>query len=742
MCDGLDEPLVLFRGLSKRQKQGMFDSHASLELDSRYKLIKKFQQEKEFLDEVLTKENSSENPEIQELRLAITGTSGTGKTTLLLKIGFWILEHTEDVPIWISLKNVGTKTLKEYLLKDWLSSLELLDTVLHERKQQLNQLLQSGRVWLLLDGAEDLTGTSIPLREIVEQLTPWADKAQVVLTCRKSIWNAEHYILDAFNFDVYQTLGYSSDRVNSFIDAWFSEEPELSKQLQDELKRQSRRRIKDLVQNPLHLALLCRIWQDSPEAKLPKTRVELYKQFIYEDYKRKKENFSREQLIKALGELARYALNKKQLKHSLVFQKLDEHQLKVALRLGWLKVVDAKNEVYDFVHESFKEYFAAEFIENGDDFLPSQHDNHNPQPVRADYHLFERHWQELILLWLGRDEEELEPKQLSFWESLLSFEDGCNGFYSFQVFLLSSAIVAELGDEELVDYFVEHLVNFSFSDFVKPIAEGARLALQEFDYNKLNSALLQLLATISYDENYLELCSILMQSAPNEATRALAELLENTQNMQNMSLLRIEADGLLRKLDPNHPSLIAGQGDFPVHTLTNEQFFAFESVLSDPTLWETEECDDISTLIELLEVNQNPFLSGFVIKKLEEIVSSDPTAINTLCELTYKSNNENIHEVVTCVFGETAFGREDAVKVLIHLLRSSQSRNICQEASESLKQILQNGLFKLAVSELKDCLTDAQSRQINFERYVACYEVVWYCAQHMTYPDFYKAWYP
>ncbi len=43
------------------------------------------------------------------------------------------------------------------------------------------------------------------------------------------------------------------------------------------------------------------------------------------------------------------------------------------------------------------------------------------------------------------------------------------------------------------------------------------------------------------------------------------------------------------------------------------------------------------------------------------------------------------------------------------------------------------------VTALKDYLSN-QSYENDFERFENCYQVIWHCAQHMTYPAFYQAW--
>ena len=69
------------------------------------------------------------------------------------------------------------------------------------------------------------------------------------------------------------------------------------------------------------------------------------------------------------------------------------------------------------------------------------------------------------------------------------------------------------------------------------------------------------------------------------------------------------------------------------------------------------------------------------------------------------------------------------------MLQTSQDEYTCRELAKSLGKILQGGQFPKVVTALKDCLT-AQVYEKDFDRY----ELIWHCAQNITYPDFYQAW--
>ena len=227
-----------------------------------YAVTEKFDAEDQFFDEVLR--DGKKSPKSQGRRLVIIGESGAGKTTLLLKIGFWMLEqleHTDEIPIWIDGREIGTKPLHQYL-KEWLQKAsEKLEDLPPEWIVNLEQRLENGNICLLLDGVEEQGS------QLTKKLTGWVGKCRVVLTCRTSIWNASKDALEVLEFDTYQNLGFRLEQIKQCIDAWFANDAE---QLWDELNQPKYHRIKELVSNPLYLTFLRRTWQPERQCPVPK----------------------------------------------------------------------------------------------------------------------------------------------------------------------------------------------------------------------------------------------------------------------------------------------------------------------------------------------------------------------------------------------------------------------------------------------------------------------------------------
>lgn len=179
--------------------------------------------------------------------------------------------------------------------------------------------------------------------------------------------------------------------------------------MRSQLAQPDKKRIRDVIKNPLRLTLLCYFWQRR-QGNLPKTKAALYRRFIEVFYEWKEESFPttsamRKELNLALGKLAIEALSRSDSRFRLtrrlvsrVLGETDAPLFQIATKLGWLNQVgvaaeDPDEPVYAFFHPTFEEYFAAAAIEDWQFFINHVRDN----PNSGIYRIFEPQWKEVIL---------------------------------------------------------------------------------------------------------------------------------------------------------------------------------------------------------------------------------------------------------------------------------------------------------------------------------------------------------
>jgi energy-coupling factor transporter ATP-binding protein EcfA2 len=726
-------PLALVeRKKPDRRGEEILPEQGSRLYEPEYEEKQRFEHE-QFLLDILTDGKGKQNGK----RIAIIGEPGAGKTTLLRKIAVWVQENTEILPISISLAdlpetNSQQQFLEQYLLDKWLPaalpyfSPEMVE-VTEALKTELKKLCNQGRVWLLLDGVDEMPVQGEErLGAISNQLKGWVGQARVVLTCRLNVWEANRNVL-ADNFEIYRTLEFSygdsttPDRVEEFIAKWFNKQPNLGQQLRQELDKPGKERIKDLVKNPLRLSLLCSTWNWwRDRGGLPDTKAKLYQGFVEKFYDWKGKEFptnytQREKLNRALGELAKLAIDQTtsrfRLKHSWVCEvwgKPDEGLFELALQLGWLNKVGLAAEspdetVYAFWHPTFEEYFAALAIDDWDFFL-----NHVPDnPKQGIYRIFEKQWKEVILLWLGREEERLREQKEEFINALVNFEDGCGCFYNYQAFLMAAKGIAEFKNYDSALEIIKQIVHWSFgylsgelnqwlTDVYPQIRDAAKQILREINHSLVIAQLINLLNT------------------PNE-------------------YICIEVADSLGKVVPGHPkaveSLINLIKTCSIPGVRMKAVIVLANIGKDHQ-------ETITHLVELIHNSpDDPLVRSIAAQCVGKIDPNHPDAILLTVTIVPNSFEESSESKKM----ETNY--EDKIKSLISQICTTSDEPINFEVIQDLRHIIKLHL-KSAVSALKEALPVQLNDEKDFKLHQICWEFLWQCSENLSYPDFYQAWHP
>jgi predicted NACHT family NTPase len=365
-------------------------------------------------------------------KLMILGKPGSGKTTFLKYVALQCIEgqfRPDMIPLFITLKDFAEKidqpSLLEYLIqlfKDYGVESEtkiragFLSTIVRGEVNPVEYLLRKGRVFILLDGLDEIKGTDdIRILKQIQDFAHHFPKNLFVITCRIA---AKEYALEQFT--EVEVANFDRNQIDAFVNSWFQIKNDPIKANTFITKSQRNSRIQELATNPLLLTLLCLVFEES--GNFPLNRSELYKEGLDILLKKwdAKRNIDRDQVYQKLSLkrkedlLSQIALDtfdqgnyflKKEIAEKYITQYIrnlpeantDENALQLDSE-AVLKSIEAQHglfverarEIYSFSHLTFHEYFTARKI--------IKSTNSSSLLKKLATHIGEKRWREVSLL--------------------------------------------------------------------------------------------------------------------------------------------------------------------------------------------------------------------------------------------------------------------------------------------------------------------------------------------------------
>lgn len=350
--------------------------------------------------------------------LIIFGKPGAGKSTFSSHLAITCCKNDSQpdwIPVLLRLRDLDTPTPFKLL--------ELLGVAFDRDQSITQQILKSGKVFLILDGLDEISSQF--RQEICQEINNFITSAyyanKIVITCRAEV---KDYKLSSV-FECVEISDFEEPQQKLFIEKWFSIDNNdsaswLAAKLQQHLECNSQTlintllrndRLRELAKTPILLSLICLVYVS--DGVLPKKRSLLYERgldILLEqwDDNRRVENrvesaaykiLTSDDKQKILSELARYKFE--QTEDVFAFEQAEalkviaqyrniSHQESLQILEGIAAdhglLFQSARKKWEFSRLTFQEYFVAKWFVQHQDWQKLAHN------------LFKPRWREVFLL--------------------------------------------------------------------------------------------------------------------------------------------------------------------------------------------------------------------------------------------------------------------------------------------------------------------------------------------------------
>ena len=354
-----------------------------------------------------------------EQYLMVLGVPGVGKSTFLRKVGLEALKgedgNFEDqcIPVFLELKRFTKDPVD---IEAWIT--EEFKVCGHPYPEQwANSKLKSDELLILFDGLDEVPKPNVS--NVINKIKDFArqySQNRFVVSCRVG-----DYTGGFANFTVVEMADFDDSQIQAYINNWFASASnrnmETAQRCWQALDTSEHQAIKALAQNPLSLALLCQVYEDSQD--FPASQTILYEKILNIFLKKwaAEKNVSRDlpmspylaipTVKELLSEIAAENFKADRLvfsENELIDQIQEFYQRRVDIYSGFdaSEILDSilvdpglfverASGIYSFSHLTFQEYLTANYIVGP------------PQSIQelVDEHLHDDRWREVFLLTSG-----------------------------------------------------------------------------------------------------------------------------------------------------------------------------------------------------------------------------------------------------------------------------------------------------------------------------------------------------
>jgi predicted NACHT family NTPase len=346
-------------------------------------------------------------------RLMVLGKPGAGKTTFLKDLAIQCIYNNFQnnyIPIFINLKNFAETPEELNILEYIAQELSLLGVT--DAYMKIEQLLQQGKLFLLLDGLDEVREEHT--KRVIKKIQEVSDRFhsnKFVLTCRIA---ASEYVFERFT--EVELADFDEEQIAIFAKNWFFAHDTPAKAESFIQKLKENKSIRELATNPLLLTLLCLAFGD--KETFPKKLSQLYQEAlrlllkqwdakIYHERQQVSEKLSvkhKEDLLCQIAlktfERGAYFFDQEEVEEYIAdfignlqhidpdpeLLRLNSETVLKSIEVQHGLLIEQAKGIYSFSHLTFQEYFVARAIKQRSDL------------EHLVKHITQTNWREVFLL--------------------------------------------------------------------------------------------------------------------------------------------------------------------------------------------------------------------------------------------------------------------------------------------------------------------------------------------------------